>query len=40
MCRRERAYQAVADVRRMARWSPECFGVWVYRRREGSRPAS
>jgi hypothetical protein len=31
-----RAYQAVADVRRMARWSPECFAVWVYRRRDGS----
>jgi hypothetical protein len=31
----EQAYQAVADVARMARWSPECFGVWVYRRRAG-----
>jgi Polyketide cyclase / dehydrase and lipid transport len=29
------AYQAVTDVRRMARWSPECFGVWIYRRRAG-----
>jgi hypothetical protein len=32
----ERAYRAVADVRRMAKWSPECFAVWVYRRREGT----
>ena len=31
----DRAYQAVADVRRMSRWSPECFAVWVYRRRDG-----
>jgi hypothetical protein len=30
-----RAYDAVAQVHRMARWSPECFGVWVYRRRDG-----
>jgi hypothetical protein len=30
-----RVYQAVADVRRIARWSPECFGVWIYRRRDG-----
>jgi Polyketide cyclase / dehydrase and lipid transport len=29
------AYHAVADVRHMARLSPECFGVWVYRRRDG-----
>lgn len=28
-------YAAVADVRRMARWSPECFAVWIYRRRGG-----
>src|SRR5215831_17574131 len=28
-------YAAVATVRRMARWSPECFAVWVYRRRAG-----
>jgi polyketide cyclase/dehydrase/lipid transport protein len=26
-------YAAVADVRRMARWSPECFAVWVWSRR-------
>jgi uncharacterized protein YndB with AHSA1/START domain len=32
----ERAYQAVADVRRIARWSPECFAVWIYRRRDGA----
>jgi polyketide cyclase/dehydrase/lipid transport protein len=31
----ERAYAAVTDVRRMAKWSPECFGVWVTRRRDG-----
>lgn len=31
----DQAYQAVADVARMARWSPECFGVLVYRRRGG-----
>jgi hypothetical protein len=30
-----RAYDAVAHVHRLARWSPECFGVWVMRRREG-----
>ena len=30
-----RAYEAVAQVHRMARWSPECFAVWVYRRRDG-----
>lgn len=29
------AFAAVADVRRMARWSPECFAVWVLRRRHG-----
>lgn len=28
-------FAAVADVRRMARWSPECFAVWVWRRRDG-----
>lgn len=28
-------FAAVADVRRMARWSPECFSVWVWRRRNG-----
>jgi hypothetical protein len=32
-----RAYDVVAGVRAMARWSPECFGVWVYRR-AGGRP--
>jgi uncharacterized protein YndB with AHSA1/START domain len=31
----ERAYKAVADVRHMARWSPECFAVLIYRRRDG-----
>jgi hypothetical protein len=29
------AYAAVSDVRRIARWSPECFTVWVWRRRDG-----
>ncbi|SCL21506.1 Polyketide cyclase / dehydrase and lipid transport [Micromonospora pallida] len=33
----EKVYTAVADVRRMARWSPECFAVWVTRR-DGGRP--
>jgi uncharacterized protein YndB with AHSA1/START domain len=28
-------YAAVSDVRRMARWSPECFAVWVLSRRAG-----
>jgi hypothetical protein len=28
-------YAAVSDVRRMARWSPECFATWVWSRREG-----
>jgi Polyketide cyclase / dehydrase and lipid transport len=31
-------YEAVSDVRRFARWSPECFAVWVYRR-HGEVPA-
>jgi hypothetical protein len=31
----EKAYGAVVDVRRIPRWSPECFAVWVYRRRDG-----
>jgi uncharacterized protein YndB with AHSA1/START domain len=30
-----RAYQAVSDVHRMARWSPECFAVLVWSRRGG-----
>lgn len=29
-------YDAVSDVRRMARWSPECFAVWVWSRRNGT----
>jgi hypothetical protein len=29
------AYHAVCDVRRMARWSPECFAVLVWSRRDG-----
>jgi uncharacterized protein YndB with AHSA1/START domain len=29
-------YQAVSDVRRMARWSPECFAVWAWPRRDGA----
>ncbi|MEU4565263.1 SRPBCC family protein [Micromonospora sp. NPDC023956] len=33
----QQVYAAVADVRRMARWSPECFAVWVTRR-GGGRP--
>jgi hypothetical protein len=28
-------YRAVSDVRRMARWSPECFATWVWRRESG-----
>jgi hypothetical protein len=28
-------YKAVSDVRRMARWSPECFATWVWSRRDG-----
>ena len=28
-------YRAVSDVRRMARWSPECFAVLVWSRRDG-----
>jgi hypothetical protein len=31
----QQAYDAVANVRRLARWSPECFAVWIYRRRAG-----
>ncbi|MGK5517798.1 SRPBCC family protein [Micromonospora sp. URMC 107] len=33
----EAVYAAVADVRRMARWSPECVAVWVTRR-DGGQP--
>jgi uncharacterized protein YndB with AHSA1/START domain len=33
------AYRAVSDVRRMGRWSPECFATLVWSRREGA-PAS
>jgi len=29
------AYQAISDVHRMARWSPECFAVLVWSRRGG-----
>jgi uncharacterized protein YndB with AHSA1/START domain len=28
-------YEAVSDIRGMARWSPECFAVLVYARRDG-----
>lgn len=28
-------YAAVSDVRRMSRWSPECFAAWVWRARAG-----
>jgi hypothetical protein len=35
----ETIYNAVADVRRLATWSPECFAVWIWRRRDG-RPAN
>ena len=28
-------YAAVSDVRRMARWSAECFASWVWSRRDG-----
>lgn len=28
-------YAALAQVDRMARWSPECFAVWVYQRTNG-----
>jgi hypothetical protein len=31
-------YAAVSDVRRMARWSPECFATWVWSKRDG-RPS-
>jgi hypothetical protein len=31
----EVVFRAVSDVRRMARWSPECFGAWVLTRRGG-----
>jgi hypothetical protein len=34
----ETIYNAVADVRRLAKWSPECFAVWIWRR-DGGRPA-
>lgn len=31
----QQVYDAVADIKRMARWSPECIGVWVWRREAG-----
>jgi len=34
----ERVFAAVSDVRRMARWSPECFAVWVLGRRKDGLP--
>ena len=36
----EVAYRAVAEMRRMARWSPECIGIWVLRRRPDGGPRS
>jgi hypothetical protein len=32
----DEVYAAVSDVTRMARWSPECFGAWVWARRDGA----
>lgn len=32
------AYAAVAEVKRMAKWSPECFAVWIWKRDQG-RPS-
>jgi hypothetical protein len=29
-------YDAVSDVRRIARWSPECFAAWVWSRHDGT----
>ena len=29
-------YRAVSDLHRMVRWSPECFAVWIWRRRSGT----
>lgn len=29
-------FQAVSDVRRMARYSPECFACWVWSRKDGA----
>jgi hypothetical protein len=29
------AYRAVSDVRRMTRWSTECFATWILSRRDG-----
>ena len=34
--RSAKVYAAVSDVRRMARWSPECFATWVWSRRAGT----
>jgi hypothetical protein len=31
----DEAFGAVTDVRRMARWSPECVAVWIWRRSGG-----
>jgi uncharacterized protein YndB with AHSA1/START domain len=28
----DEVYAAVSDIRRMARWSPECFATWTWRR--------
>lgn len=32
-------FRAVSDVRRMAKWSPECFATWVLTRSTGRLPA-
>lgn len=32
----EAVYRTVSDVRRMARYSPECFACWVWSRRGGA----
>ncbi|UWZ55737.1 SRPBCC family protein [Dactylosporangium aurantiacum] len=34
----EVVFRAVSDVRRMAKWSPECFATWVVSRSAGGVP--
>jgi uncharacterized protein YndB with AHSA1/START domain len=34
----DEVFRAVSDVRRMAKWSPECFAAWVLTRSAGGLP--
>jgi hypothetical protein len=34
----DRVFAAVSDIKRMARWSPECFAIWILGRRPDGLP--